>query len=92
MKKILERLEAGLYREIRLTRYTVRCDGAAEAAELPYFGVYSTLTEEFVNEIRFDEAREPELWARFMNDRDGPLVIDVEADIRTLLGHIGDLS
>lgn len=88
MDKILERLELGLYRVIRIQRYFVRCDPEAEAAGLSYFGVHDDIKEEFVEDARYAASFEAYQRADQMNNREGPLEIDVEADIRTLLALI----
>ena len=85
---IRERLEAGMYRETRIQRYFVRCDADAQAKGLPYYGVWVTATEEFIPTVRFSASWEAEREADRMNREEGPIVIDVEADIRALLAHI----
>lgn len=84
-EEIQERLDRGLYREIRITRYAARCDPKAEAAGLPYFYVCDDIAEEPLNAVRYREAWESEREAERLNRQEGPLVIDVADDIRKLL-------
>lgn len=85
MEEILQRLEQGLYREIRIARYSVRCDPKAERAGLPYFYVCDNIAEEPLNAVRYQKAWESEREAERLNRQEGLVIIDVEADIRKLL-------
>lgn len=92
MDNIRERLEAGLYREIRITRYTVRLDGKARAEGLhAEWGLWDEIAEKFLPE-RYVEVWRAEQAVELRNYTEGPYVVDVEADIRKLLEIIGSIS